>query len=285
MANTKADFGKNLRAVRLMAGETLAEVAESVDVAKTTIAMYERGERTPSLDILKALAAHFGISIDYLVRTVDLEDAVPKKNQDNLGENPTAMKDYVEALFPLVLDDQSEGNKTYEEAASLAKDALECFEKHGRVEAERLEKCVILFAKAFKESPEYATCGYIWSILFLWWTGYFEYFKKLQTEKDYSYLRLSDFYKEKSEDYQELKKNALAIQGETMLEFLDYARHTSKLKEIGEYYYALWYLLDLADGGLPADINAVVGAQLMHDQYRLGNPYAQRLLTIENDLR
>ena len=125
MANTKADFGKNLRAVRLMAGETLTEVAESVDVAKTTIAMYERGERTPSLDILKALAAHFGISIDYLVRVVDLEDAVPKKNQDNLGENPTAMKDYVEALFPLVLDGQSEGNKTYEEAASLAKDALE----------------------------------------------------------------------------------------------------------------------------------------------------------------
>lgn len=285
MANTKANFGKNLRAVRLMSGETLAEVAESVDVAKTTIAMYERGERTPSLDILKALAAHFGISIDYLVRAVDLEDAVPKKNQDNIGETPTAMKDYVEALFPLVLDDQSEGNKIYEEAASLAKDALECFEKHDRVEAERLEKCVILFAKAFKESPEYATCGYIWSILFLWWTGYFEFFKKLQTEKDYSYLRLSDFYKEKSEDYQELKKNTLAIQGETMLAFLDFVRHTSNLKEIGEYYYALWYLLDLADGGLPADINAVVGAQLMHDQYRLGNPYAQRLLTIENDLR
>ena len=237
MANTKADFGKNLRAVRLMAGETLAEVAESVDVAKTTIAMYERGERTPSLDILKALAAHFGISIDYLVRVVDLEDAVPKKNQYKQEENPTAMKDYVEALFPLVLDDQSEGNKTYEEAASLAKDALECFEKHGRVEAERLEKCVILFAKAFKESPEYATCGYIWSILFLWWTRYFEFFKKLQNEKDYSYLRLSDFYKEKSEDYQKLKKGVLDIQGETMLEFLDYARHTSNLKEIGEYRF------------------------------------------------
>ena len=285
MANTKADFGKNLRAVRLMSGETLAEVAESVDVAKTTIAMYERGERTPSLDILKALAAHFGISIDYLVRVVDLEDAVPKKNQYKQEENPTAIKDYVESLFPLVLDEQSEGNKTYEEAASLAKKTQECFEKHGRVEAELLEKCVILFAKAFKESPEYATCGYIWSILFLWWTGYFEFFKKLQTEKDYSYLRLSDFYKEKSEDYQKLKKGVLDIQGETMLEFLDYARHTSNLKEIGEYYYALWYLLDLADGGLPADINAVVGAQLMHDQYRLGNPYAQRLLTIENDLR
>ena len=75
------------------------------------------------------------------------------------------------------------------------------------------------------------------------------------------------------------------IQGETMLVFLDYLRHSSTMKDFGEYFYALWYLLDLADGGLPTEINATVGSQLMQDQYRLGNPYAQKLLTIEKDSR
>lgn len=284
-SNVKADFGKNLRALRVMAGETQTELGEIIGVSKTAITNYEQGTRAPDLEALKEMAAHYGVSVDYLLRAYIAEAVPATKKERPSAKNDEGIKEYVETLFPLVIDEKTEENSTYEKAVSLAQTARERFEKFGRVESKRLEECVVLFAKAFKETPEYATCGYIWSILFLWWTKYFTFFRTMQDEKDYTYLDLGAFYREKGEDYQVLKKDVMDIQGETMLVFLDYLRHSSTMKDLGEYFYALWYLLDLADGGLPADINATVGSQLMQDQYRLGNPYAKRLLNIENNFR
>ena len=285
MSTVKANFGKNLKALRVMAGETQTELGEVVGVSKTAIANYEQGIRTPDLEALKEMAAHYGVSVDYLLRAFIAEAAPETKPKRASVKDAQGIKEYIDALFPLVLDEESEENETYEKAVSLAQAARDRFERFGRVEPKRLEECIVLFAKAFKENPEYATCGYIWSIFFLWWTKYFTFFRTMQDEKDYTYLDLGAFYREKGEDYQVLKKDVMDIQGETMLEFLDYLRHFSKMKDLGEYFYALWYLLDLADGGLPAEINATVGSQLMQDQYRLGNPYAQKLLTIEKDFR
>ena len=285
MSTVKANFGKNLKALRVMAGETQTELGEVVGVSKTAIANYEQGIRTPDLEALKEMAAHYGVSVDYLLRAFIAEAAPETKPKRASVKDAQGIKEYIDALFPLVLDEESEENETYEKAVSLAQAARDRFERFSRVEPKRLEECIVLFAKAFKENPEYATCGYIWSIFFLWWTKYFTFFRTMQDEKDYTYLDLGAFYREKGEDYQVLKKDVMDIQGETMLEFLDYLRHFSKMKELGEYFYALWYLLDLADGGLPTEINATVGSQLMQDQYRLGNPYAQKLLTIEKDFR
>lgn len=285
MSTVKANFGKNLKALRVMAGETQTDLGEIVGVSKAAIANYELGIRSPDLEALKEMAAHYGVSVDYLLRAFIAEAAPETKPKRAAVKDDQGLKEYVETLFPLMIDERFEGKATYEKAIALAQSARERFEKFGRVESKRLEECVILFAKAFKETPEYATCGYIWSILFLWWTKYFTFFRTMQNEKNYTYLDLGTFYREKSEDYLALKKDVMDIQGETMLEFLDYLRHSSTMKDLGEYFYALWYLLDLADGGLPADINATIGSQLMQDQYRLGNPYARKLLTIEKDFR
>lgn len=284
MSTVKANFGKNLRALRLMAGETLAELGDIVGVSKSAIANYEQGTRSPDLKALKEMAAHYGVSVDYLLRAYIAETVPTAKKERPSVKNDEGIKEYVETLFPLVIDEKSKENSTYEKAVSLAQTARDRFERFARVEPKRLEECIVLFAKAFKENPEYATFGYIWSVFFLWWTSYFEFFKNIQKEKDFTY-NLRAFYEAKGEDYQVLKRDVKDIQGETMLVFLDYLRHSSTMKDLGEYFYALWYLLDLADGGLPAEINATVGSQLMQDQYRLGNPYAQKLLMMEKDFR
>ena len=222
--------------------------------------------------------------MDYLLRAYIAEAVPATKTERPSAKNDEGIKEYVETLFPLVIDEELEESGLYGKAVSLAQTARDRFERFNWVEPKRLEECIVLFAKAFKENPEYATCGYIWSVFFLWWTSYFEFFKNIQKEKDFTY-NLRAFYEAKGEDYQVLKRDVMDIQGETMLAFLDYLRHSSTMKEIGEYFYALWYLLDLADGGLPAEINATVGNQLIQDQYRLGNPYAKRLLNIEKIFR
>lgn len=56
-----------LRALRRARGMTQQQVAEQIGVAKNTVSMWEVGEREPSIDKLRKLAALFDCTIDELV--------------------------------------------------------------------------------------------------------------------------------------------------------------------------------------------------------------------------
>lgn len=56
---------------------TAAEVALAVGIGKSTMYMYERGERIPPADNLNALADYYGVSVDYLLGRTD--DPTPSR--------------------------------------------------------------------------------------------------------------------------------------------------------------------------------------------------------------
>lgn len=59
-------FGDVLKCLRKEAGMTQDELAQTLNVAKSTVSMYERGERFPGFDAVKEIADVFGISTDVL---------------------------------------------------------------------------------------------------------------------------------------------------------------------------------------------------------------------------
>ncbi len=60
-------FGKILRDLRKQEGLSQDELASILGISKSTIGMYEQGKRRPHSDeVLKGIASHFGVSIDYL---------------------------------------------------------------------------------------------------------------------------------------------------------------------------------------------------------------------------
>ncbi|MCR4646250.1 MAG: helix-turn-helix transcriptional regulator [Oscillospiraceae bacterium] len=56
-----------LRALRYARGMTQRQVADAIGVSATSITQYESGDREPSIDKLKKLAALFDCTIDELV--------------------------------------------------------------------------------------------------------------------------------------------------------------------------------------------------------------------------
>ncbi|MBR2343016.1 MAG: helix-turn-helix domain-containing protein [Clostridia bacterium] len=56
----------NLRALRLSRGWTQAELAKFMNIAPSTIAMYERGEREPSIEMLCRFADIFNVDMNAL---------------------------------------------------------------------------------------------------------------------------------------------------------------------------------------------------------------------------
>ncbi|MEN8908380.1 MAG: helix-turn-helix transcriptional regulator, partial [Clostridiales bacterium] len=61
------NFSKNLKFLRESKGELQTELAKSIGVSRQTIGGYELGRNEPSFKILKKIASHYNVSIDYLL--------------------------------------------------------------------------------------------------------------------------------------------------------------------------------------------------------------------------
>lgn len=63
-------------------GMTQQELADKIDGAKSTVAMYEKGTRKPSLEVLVKLSDIFSCSIDYILYKTDIRN--PEINIDEV---------------------------------------------------------------------------------------------------------------------------------------------------------------------------------------------------------
>lgn len=66
MSRYVASFNSRLRALRTKAGLSQQQLGDKIGVSKSSINMYERGEREPSFKTLYALAVFFDVDMDYL---------------------------------------------------------------------------------------------------------------------------------------------------------------------------------------------------------------------------
>lgn len=79
-----AVFNTRLRQLRLEAGMTQTELAIKIKKSKSSVNMYERGDREPGLETLEALADIFNVDIDYLCGKSDI------RNRFHVNYNDTA---------------------------------------------------------------------------------------------------------------------------------------------------------------------------------------------------
>ncbi|MEF9974907.1 MAG: helix-turn-helix transcriptional regulator [Clostridia bacterium] len=62
-----SDFHQNLKALREARGITQEALADQIGVAKSTISMYEKGNREPNFETLEALADYFNVNLALLL--------------------------------------------------------------------------------------------------------------------------------------------------------------------------------------------------------------------------
>ncbi|MEG1264791.1 MAG: helix-turn-helix transcriptional regulator [Clostridia bacterium] len=62
-----SDFHHNLKALREARGVTQEALADGIGVAKSTISMYEKGNREPNFETLEALADYFNVNLALLL--------------------------------------------------------------------------------------------------------------------------------------------------------------------------------------------------------------------------
>lgn len=64
-------FGERLKALRNNKALTQDELAKAIKISKSSINMYERGEREPKFETLEVIADFFNVDMDYLLGRSD----------------------------------------------------------------------------------------------------------------------------------------------------------------------------------------------------------------------
>jgi len=65
------NFNDRFKKLRLQHNLTQQELAEALDINRTSISKYENGVQVPEVDVLKAIAIFFNVTVDYLLGTTD----------------------------------------------------------------------------------------------------------------------------------------------------------------------------------------------------------------------
>ncbi|WP_418808644.1 helix-turn-helix domain-containing protein [Phascolarctobacterium faecium] len=86
-------LGSRLRQLRIHAKETQQDVAKILCINRVTYTQYEIDKRTPQPDMLKRLADHFSVSIDYLLGQEN------KNSQQNIPKDLAKFLENTEVMF------------------------------------------------------------------------------------------------------------------------------------------------------------------------------------------
>lgn len=72
------NFQNVFKQLRLASGLTQAEMAEKLGISKSTISMYENGNREPDYEILERIADFFNVDTDYLLGRTEKTTILPE---------------------------------------------------------------------------------------------------------------------------------------------------------------------------------------------------------------
>ena len=95
-----AKFNDRLKALRAEKDISQAEFGKIIKVSKSSINMYERGEREPSFATLEHIADYFNVDMDYLLGRSD----IPNRFQLQLSTQPQPLD--VKDAFRLSADEK-----------------------------------------------------------------------------------------------------------------------------------------------------------------------------------
>ena len=113
-----ASFSERILELRTSHNLSQQGLADAIGVSKSTISMYERGERMPSYEAQEALADYFNVDVDYLIGRHDKTTVVlpvtngnPRRRylMDRIAKADDKKLDKFQKLMDLI-DDEENGH-------------------------------------------------------------------------------------------------------------------------------------------------------------------------------
>ncbi len=85
-----ATFAERLRSLRQEKGWSQQRLADNLKLSKSSVNMYERGEREPGFETMEAIADLFNVDMNYLYGRTDVKiaDPIVRDTDSSLAQSP-----------------------------------------------------------------------------------------------------------------------------------------------------------------------------------------------------
>lgn len=109
MEDIKNNVAKKITELRTLNNMTQLELAEKLNYSDKTISKWERAESSPDIAVLVEIANLFGVTLDYLVRSENVEEAVSEYKKKEVTFNRRAVSyiaeggGWIVALFAFII--------------------------------------------------------------------------------------------------------------------------------------------------------------------------------------
>lgn len=100
------DFGDNMMLIRKKKGLSQADLGKIIGTSGDVIGRYERGDITPSIEVVIKIADALEVSVDYLVGKTKMQlDKQAVKRLEDISKLPEENKNFVLNLIDMALRD------------------------------------------------------------------------------------------------------------------------------------------------------------------------------------
>ncbi len=109
MDDIKSNLAKNITELRILHNMTQMELGEKLNYSDKTISKWERAESAPDLAALTQMADLFGVTLDYLVKSENVEEAVSLRKTKEASFNRRAVSyiaeggSWIVAIFAFIV--------------------------------------------------------------------------------------------------------------------------------------------------------------------------------------
>ncbi len=290
---SKDQLAKNIKSLRTAYGETQLELALSIGIeSPNAIANYEKGARSPKLEIRKKMALHFRITEDELLHA----DFSNFRFSPNAFNDKEKMVEMALLMFPVLSSEDALKNNSFQKAYDAHMRAIESMKAGKEYSETDVNICFDLYSDAAEKDdiPE-ASANLLWWLLICEISTKNQWMLKiaeaLNNSSDKSSKLLKSYYlRDMSEDATdsdatEIEQSEMDDFDEAIKEILKGLKQDSRLSSLADYYLALRYSLGCINNDLTEDMNRAIGNEMMWAFAELGNIYVKRFILkgIENN--
>ncbi|MDO4650872.1 MAG: helix-turn-helix transcriptional regulator [Eubacteriales bacterium] len=269
-----SELKTNIRNLRKAWGLTQKELGEAIHVASNTVAMYEKGDRVPTVDILQDIASFLCVTVDQLIH----EDFSRLDIQPTLITTETGVS-YVKNLFPIIQSDSAMSDIHFRKGYLFSLNFWNNLSKGPLLES-TLTTALEEYDKSLSKNGTIESAANILWVLFLKFIFLPDEYNQTVGE---AIIHGKGKYKDFFRDYVlnsnkavgaktiELKHRFIEQHRDLAVKMIKQLKASSIYSDLGDYYLALSYIYGFIDNGRSYDTNQMVGIEIMSSLLVLDN--------------
>lgn len=269
-------LGKNIRHMRKSYGETQEELGFLIHMTKSAINDYESGRRKPSPETLKIISNHYKKTTDEMLhmKLYELEEFDSSEIVD-INE----MFDIFSQILPLADSPSARENSSFTNGINIIKNMLYSLSKEESISGSIVSEAMDFFIKAAEAGIPEAYANMLWCIFFEWSQQYADLssLQKLQSRLRMKQVDWKELIYETQKDQKksaDKRKVYIHDFDESITLLIKTLKDTEQLCQLGDYYLALRYILNMVDNGNTDAMDQMMGIHMMCAFAELDNRYA-----------